>query len=69
MKKKYKILKLNDKELKVLKCLLMQKLIDTRVEQNKIEEKRKLTIEEELIYKKNYNDYQNLLRIIGYIER
>jgi len=67
--KKYKTLKLNEEEIAILKRILMQQIVNTKVEQTNIEEERELTVEEELKYKSELNDYQNLLRLIRYIER
>ena len=67
--RKYKTLKLNEEEIAILKRILMQQIVNTKIEQTNIEEERELTVEEELKYKSELNDYQNLLRLIRYIER
>ena len=69
MEEQYKILKLTSEELDTIKYALMQIIVDIKVEQTKIEEERKLKPEEEIKFRTNFNKYQNVLKIISYVER
>lgn len=69
MKEEYKILKLTSEELNTLKRSLMIQIVETKVKQSKIEEERELTTEEELDFRFELSKYQNVLKIISYVER
>ena len=66
MKEKYKILKLDDDEIKILKMSIISSIVDLKIKQEKIIEGEEINLIN--IKNKIYN-YQKILNIINYVER
>ena len=72
MKKQYKILKLNNKEIEELKNILIEKIFDYNIKKNELEEKTKKDKSDidkiiEIQYKCSI--CKNIFNIINYLER
>jgi len=71
MEEKYKILKLNDKELEILEIVLREKVVEYICEKNKPDFEEKISKDYDK-YNKMHKEYiccQKILNIIEYLER
>jgi hypothetical protein len=66
MQEEYKILKLNENEIKILKMSIISSIVDLKIKQEKIIEGEEIKLEN---IKNSIYKYQSLLNIINYIER
>lgn len=66
MEEKYKILKLDDDEIKILKMSIISSIVDLKIKQEQTIEGEEIKLEN---IKNNIYKYQSLLNIINYIER